>query len=292
MADYITELQVSIDEAEEQMLQAQGFQKNPVDLNKGAGGNCIHLWYKRGSCPITKVQVSFNSEMADGLTKAGYHQIHKSLNVGAGGSHLYLWYFQGSGEFDTPIVDIDVTADAEREAAKFQFGWERVTCDLNRQTRGNWIHFWLKREKPMYISDVTATDSFGSDADYLKNGYIRLDENTNRGAGGSNVFIWYRQTTDPKKAVKQLEVSTTDTEYQEYQQQKYKSVSVNLNEGTRGHPVYLWYKKEGNHNPIKTLALLLNTGLITEYEKSGVSVIKRNLNHGNNGWLEHLCFYQ
>ncbi|XP_033987412.1 uncharacterized protein LOC117483261 [Trematomus bernacchii] len=292
MTNYITALQVSIDEAEEQMLQAEGFTKINVDLNKGAGGNHIYLWYKRGSCPITKVQVSFSNEMADGLINAGYTKIDKCLNAGAAGSHLYLWYFHGSGENDVPIVDISVTADAHNEAAKFKFGWERVACDLNRRACGNWIHVWLKREKQTYICEVTATDSFGSDSDYFKDGYIRLDEDTNKAAGGAFVFIWYRQTTDPKKALKDLKVSITDNQYQEYQQQNYKSVSVNLNEGTNGHSVYLWYKKKGCNNPIKTIALLVNIALIPEYEKAGLNVVKRSLNEGNCGCFEHLCVYQ
>ncbi|XP_033999300.1 uncharacterized protein LOC117493015 [Trematomus bernacchii] len=290
MSCYISELDVSLNEAEEGELTNRGFKKINIDLNKGSGGNFIYLWYKNGSEAITKVQVSFNDEMADGLTKACYTKIDKDLNAGAGGSPLYLWFFKGSGEFDTPIVDISVTTDAANEAEKFASGWQRVACDLNRGAGGNWIHLWLKREKQTYICDVDATDSYGSDMDLFQNGYIRVDEDTNRGAGGAYVFIWYRQTTDPEKALENLQVSITEDQYLEYQQQNYQSVDVDLNKGTGGNKVILWYKKRSN--PIKAIGLLVNQDAVKEYPEAGIKLIMGNLNAGNKGNVEHLYFYQ
>ncbi|XP_078131437.1 uncharacterized protein LOC144533761 [Sander vitreus] len=292
MATYISELDVSITEAEEQKLQSQGFKKINVNLNQGAGGNVIYLWYKNGSVPITRVQFAFNDGMSAGLINAGYTMIDKNLNAGAGGDFIYLWYFIGSGEFHTPIVEIDFTTNAESEAAKFKAGWEKSACDLNRHSGGNVIYAWVKREKQTYICDVSATASYGSDHDYYKGGYIRVDEDTNRGAGGAYVFIWYLQTTDPKRALTGLNISTNDLQYQSLQQQGYASVSVNLNEETRGNKVYLWQKKDGVTKPIKAMSLLLNPAAVPVYEKAGVSVIKRNLNAGNNGSIEYQCFYQ
>ncbi|XP_029985192.1 uncharacterized protein LOC115415665 [Sphaeramia orbicularis] len=291
---YVTELQVSLDQAEEQQLQATGFRKVNVDLNKGAGGKYIYLWYKKQSegVPITRIQISFNSDMADGLARAGYTQVPKDLNAGSGGDFIYLWYFKGTTEYDTSIQDVDVTVDAEAEAQKFKLNWERVTCDLNRKAGGNWIHMWVKRQNQTYICDVTATDSYGSDADHFREGYIRMDEDTNRGAGGSFVFLWYRQTTDPSRALTSVDVSTNGLEYQQLQQRGFSSVSVNLNEGTSGGRVYLWYKKEESVNPIKTITLLANTGATEVFKRAGVNVIEKDLNSGNDGHREYLCFYQ
>ncbi|XP_044185531.1 uncharacterized protein LOC122965486 isoform X3 [Thunnus albacares] len=287
---YITHLDVSLNTDEEQNLQVQGYLKINVNLNKGAGGNNIYIWYsKEHEAPsITRLQVTFNNDMAVGLIKAGYTKINKDLNAGAAGDHIYLWYFRGQTEYDTPIVDIDVTTDAESGGRKFRFGWERLACDLNRCVCGNWIYAWVKREKQTYICDVTATDSYGSDADLLQAGYIRVDEDTNKGAGGAFVFIWYRQTTDPKRALKALQISTTNTQYQQLQQQNYTSVSVNLNEGTGGHPVYLWFKQEGSR-PIKAITILVNLAAVEVYVKAGVKVIKRDLNGGKTVYL---CYYQ
>ncbi|KAM8725477.1 uncharacterized protein AB9X84_002260 [Acanthopagrus schlegelii] len=293
MARYITDLNVSINADDEQLYQSQGYKKINVDLNKGARGNTIYLWYKQGNQnPITRVQVTFNDEMAGGLINAGYTKINKNLNAGAGGDYIYLWYYKGSGEFDTPIVEVDVTADTESDAHKVSLGWQRVTGDLNRKARGNWIHVLVKREKQTYICDVAATDSFASDADYWKEGFIRMDEDTNRGAGGSKVFIWYRQTTDPQRALTDLEISIDGDQYQSLQQQNYRLVNVNLNDRAGGNQVYLWYKKEGGKQPIKAIVLLLQPGKVAVYEKNGITVITKNLNAGNWGNYEYLCYRQ
>ena len=113
-----------------------------------------------------------------------------------------------------------------------------------------------------------------------------------RGAGGAYGFIWYRQTTNPERALTHLQISTTDAEYQEFQQQNYQSVSVDLNEGTGGHQVYLWHKKEPCKNPIKAITLLLHRAAVAAYEKAGVTVIQGDLNTGNSGILEYLCLYK
>lgn len=291
MAKYISELDVSFDGADEQRLKLDGFMKIDVDLNKGAGGRGTYIWYKNGSVPITRVQVTFNDDMGAGLNRAGYRKINKNLNDGTEGGQIYLWYFQGRGQYHTPIVEIDVTTDAKDEASKIRLDWEKLACNLNRGARGKWIHLWVKREEQTYICDVSATDSYDSDADKCKAGFIRVDEDTNRGSGADPIFIWYRQTIDSKGALNDLKVSTTDDEYQALQPQ-YQSVSVNLNEGTGGNKVYLWYKTQGSNNPIKAVTLLLNTAAVKEYEKAGATVIQSNLNEGNAGVTEYLSFSQ
>ncbi|XP_039638259.1 uncharacterized protein LOC120546991 [Perca fluviatilis] len=287
---YISQLDVSLNEAEMNQLKSQGFKKIDVNLNQGAGGNDIYLWYKNGSVPITKLQATYSHEMAAGFDKAGYKKIPKDLNAGEVGDSIYLWYFSGSGEYDTPIVEIDVSTDAEREALKFSTGWETLACDLNRNAGGKWIYVWVKREKQTFICDVSATNNFSSNDDYLTAGYIRLDEDTNRGAVGCYVFIWYRQTPDPRRALTDLQISTNDKEYQSFKQQGYTRVVVNLNKGTGGNKVYLWYKK--GDKPIKTTTLLINPAAVPMYKKAGATVIEKNLNTGTKGQIKYLCFHQ
>ncbi|XP_074472710.1 uncharacterized protein LOC141756671 [Sebastes fasciatus] len=292
MAKYISQVNVSLDKADEQQFANQGFTKINVDLNKGIGGKCVYIWFKHGSVAITKLQVTFNDEMAVGLINAGYTKIDKNLNAGADGDFIYLWYFRGSGEYNTPIEAIDVTTDADGEALKFKNGWERLACDLNRGAAGSWIHAWVKREKKTYICDVTATVSYETDSDHYKKGFIRLDEDTNRGAGGYFVFIWYRQTPDSQRALSELNVSTNDREYQSLEQQKYTPVCANLNEGTGGNRVNLWYKKDHVKHPVTAITLLIGAANIKAYKVTGVPVIEKNLNTGNGGSIENVCFYQ
>ncbi|XP_051810978.1 uncharacterized protein LOC127535962 [Acanthochromis polyacanthus] len=291
MPQYITDLEVSLNENDESHLRAQGFSKIDVDLNKGAKGNYIYLWYKTGSCgAITRIQFSFNEAMSEGLNRAGYQKINKDLNAGAGGDYIYLWFFKGSSEYHVPIVNLDVSITDE--AQKFKFNWERLACDLNRGAGGCWIYLWVKRENPTYICDLTATSNFQGDDDYLKQGYIRVDEDTNRGAGGAYVFIWYRETTKYEGAIKSLQVSTDDAEYQRFQSQQYKPVNMNLNQGTKGTPVFLWYKKDDcSSGPIKDITLITRRD-VSPFEAVGVEVIDKNFNAGVEGAAELLlCFY-
>ncbi|XP_042246769.1 uncharacterized protein LOC121882519 [Thunnus maccoyii] len=296
--NYITHLDVSLNVTEEQELKAQGFKIINDDLNKGALGKYIYIWYKKedGAPPITRIQVTFNDDMAVGLRAAEYTKIDKDLNAGAAGDHIYLWYFRGGTEYDIPIVDIYVTTDAKDEGRKLKSGWERLACDLNRGNAGNYIHAWVKRERQTYICDVTATDSYKSDMKLFEDGYIRVDEDTNKGALGEYVFIWYRQTTDSRRALSDLQISTNDCQHQELQDQNYNKVVrcskyVNLNEGTIGHEVYLWYKQEES-KPIKAITILVNPAAVEWYMQAGVKVIQRDLNTGNLGKTEYLCFYQ
>jgi len=294
MANYITDLDVSQNRDEERYLLRRGFKKIDVDLNKGAGGDYIYIWYKQqsGASPITGLQVTFNHDMGVGLSRAGFTKINKDLNAGAGGDYIYLWYFRGQTEYNIPIVDIDVTTRVEDEGRMFDSGWERLACDLNRNAGGNWIQAWVKRERQTYICDVTATDSYGSDSYLLQNGYIRVDEDANRSAGGADVFIWYRQTTDSKLALDDLQISLNDDEYHFFQHHNYKSVNVDLNHRAGGNYVYMWYKKEEFKNPIKAITVIVNQDAVSPYLHSGVKVIKKDLNANAGGHYIYLCFYQ
>ncbi|XP_042246772.1 uncharacterized protein LOC121882520 [Thunnus maccoyii] len=292
--NYITHLDMSLNKTEEKELKSHGFKKIDVDLNEGAGGKQIYIWYKKesGVPPITRLQVTFNSDMIAGLREAGYTKIDKDLNAGARGDNIYLWYFSGCDkDYDTPIVDMDVTIDAVPDSQKFGSGWERLACDLNRKAGGNWIHAWVKRERQTYICDVAATQTSILDLDLFQDGYIRVDENTNRGAGGVFLFIWYRQTTDPKLALNDLQISTNDSQFHDLKSKNYKQVSVNLNEGTKGNEVYLWFKQDEFKKPIKAITVLVNSDAMKAYDDAGLNVIKRNLNTGNKGTTEYLSVH-
>ncbi|KAL3975215.1 choriolysin H [Sarotherodon galilaeus] len=298
MPEYFTELQVSLNTAEEYFLRSQGFRNIAVNLNIGAGGNTIHLWYKKGMGPgITNIQFSFNQPMTNGLIEAGYEKVDKNLNEGAGGDQIYLWY--SKSDKNVPIVDIDVIKDADAEAQNFKDDWERLACDLNRNIGGNWIYLFVKREKQTYIADIKATVNCSGDERYFKNGYIRVDESTNRGATEwwlhstpPTIFLWYRLTTNSKDALRDLKISTKQSEYENYQQEGYLPVNQNLSEETGGNEVFLWYKKDGSKNPIKAVTVITNPRAVEPYLKAGVNVIQESLNTGNNGVPIYLCFNQ
>lgn len=288
----ITKLSVSTTKDDEEILGAQGYQLLNADLNKGTGKNRVFLWYKRecGMRPVTRIQFSFSSEMKAGLVNAGYELVNKDLNAGVGGDHIFLWYFYGNTEFDIPIVNIEVSKDAKEEPALLQDGWERLGCDLNRGAGGNYIYLWVKREKPSYISEITATADFNSDKQKFDLGFTRVDENTNRGAGGNSIYLWYRRTTDKSKALTALNVSTDFQENVRLQNEGFKKVSVNLNAGTTGNDVYAWYLNEGCESQIKVMVLLINSNAWPVYQKAGVNFVDKNLNEGNKGQAMYIAY--
>ncbi|KAM4577539.1 uncharacterized protein PAE49_007302 [Odontesthes bonariensis] len=295
MTDSIIEIKVSMNVNEEEQLRKQGFTPNPVNLNKRAGGNKIYVWYKRGSgAPITRIQVSYDEAMTGSLKTNRYIRVNGNLNAGTGGDGIYLWYTTGSSEYDIPIVDLFVSTEPQEESQLFQFDWERLSCNLNRKAGGSRIYLWVRREKPAYICDITATANFKEDHLLIQQGYIRVDENTNRGAGGKKVFIWYRQHPDRQKALTDLQISTNTSEMEKWQRKNYKRVDQDLNEGTTGPPVYLFYCKTGSNcgQPIKTASLIIGKTYSLPYERAGIQVIQENLNTGNDGAKLYLCFYQ
>ncbi|KAL0149300.1 hypothetical protein M9458_055338 [Cirrhinus mrigala] len=289
---YITKLHVSTTKDEEEILGAQGYQFINVNLNQGAGGNQVLLWYKKecGNRSVTRIQFSFSNSMKSGLADAGYELVNRDLNAGVCGDHIFLWYFYGSTEFDIPVVNLQVTADAEEEPALLQDGWERLGCDLNRNAGGNFIYLWVKREKLSYICEITASVDFVSDKHLFELGYTRVDEDTNRGAGGNYVFLWYRRTTDKSKALTALNISTSLQEEAKLQAEGFKKLSVNLNKGTSGKDVYAWHKKEGCESQIQAMLLLINSKAWNEYQKAGINFVEKNLNDGNNGWIIYLAY--
>ncbi|XP_035798367.2 uncharacterized protein LOC111587383 [Amphiprion ocellaris] len=300
MSQYITDLQVSLDETEENQLRAQGFIKSDVDLNKGAGGKHTYLWYKTGSCgAITRIQFSFTDAMSEGLSRAGYHKIPKNLNAGAGGDCIYLSFFKGSSEYHVPIVDLGGSYDDEsqdRDVSTVNVAQKShcttLSCDLNQDAGGHHLIVCVITPRPTYICDIVATVNNEGDKYYLYNDYIRVGVNTNKGAGGDSIYIWYRKTTRPEEAIKDLQVSTNDHEYDEFMSQGYKLVNINLNKGTGGNNVLLWYKKDGSSRLIKDVSVIAFDNTDYKCRNKPVEVIQKNLNAGNCCAPElFLCYY-
>ncbi|XP_026063848.1 uncharacterized protein LOC113046922 [Carassius auratus] len=288
----ITKLNVSTTKDEEDILAANGYQLINSDLNEGTGKNRVFLWYKKecGLKPVTRIQFSFSEQMKSGLADAGYELVDKDLNAGAGRDSIFLWYFYGSTESDIPIMNLEVTKDAEEEPALLKDGWERLGCDLNRKVGGKYIYLWVKREKPSYICEITAIIDFSSDKQKFDLGFTRVDEDTNLDAGGNQVFLWYRRTTDKSKALTALNVSIDFQENVRLQNEDFKKLSVNLNSGTTGKEVYAWYLTEGCESQIKNMVLLINPDAWTVYQKAGVNFINKNLNEGNKGRKIYIAY--
>lgn len=266
-----------------------------MNLNSGAGGNNIYLWYKIGdkTNAVTRVQVSFNEKMEIGLQRDGFTKIKRNLNAGTDGGHIFMWISRTTRpEYDVPIVDVKVTTSAMEEAKLLttEKDLEKVTCDLNLGAGGDYVYAWLKREQPIYIRNVTATSDYSTDYQLLSTGYTRVDVNTNMGTTGAESFIWYRKTTDFNKSLSALTISTSAQQEEDTEDDGFEKVKVNLNENTGGVPVYLWYKEKAGAKSIHAMVLLTNKNAVDIYQSSGINVIKRNLNEQNPGDIIFLCY--
>ncbi|KAM9393982.1 uncharacterized protein KZ484_005096 [Pholidichthys leucotaenia] len=247
---------------------------------------------KHQTSPITRIQFSLNDKMAQGLISAGFQKMETDSEVRLIADNLQFWCHRGSSDYDVPIEGIYVSTDPEDGAEKFTSGWEKLGCDLKGKTGGGRIFLLVKREKTTYICDLQANADFKGDQGFFQQGYIRVDEDTNTGAGGSSIFIWYRQTTNTQGAITHLQISTSDEEAESLQSQGYKRVDQDLNQGTGGNQVFLWLKKKDGGKPIQDIMMVTDTAVADVYEKAGAQVIKKNLNTGNNGSPIYLCYYQ
>ncbi|XP_015260743.1 PREDICTED: uncharacterized protein LOC107105137 [Cyprinodon variegatus] len=225
----------------------------PFKVKVGAEEKSLLLHYSNEECDytnaITRIQFSFSERMAEGLEAAGFTKIEVNWNPSKDGSPIYMWYLQGKTPYDIPIVDLNFSCDAADDALLLQPLWERCSIDVDRDVGGNWFHLWMKRALRPFICDVTTSDNSASDAELFRQGYTRIDETTNRGAGGADVFIFYRQTPYPVAleeglAIRDLQVSLNQEEEKTYKSQGYDRAPTNLNEGTAGPHVFLWYKKQ------------------------------------------------
>lgn len=297
MSKYITAIALSRSQAKAQQLLNQGFIQINVILNKDKNGNPLYFWYKKqeGVTPISRIQLSYRYEMSAGLSAAGYSNIDDTPIA----PNVFIWYYRGNTKYDTPIVKLEVSTNADDEAEKMKLGWEKVGCNLSGDDE-KWVYLWLKRETLTFICDITATNSFGSDEDYFNDGYIRIDQTTKTvffpfvpgpvNFPSSN-FIWYRQTTEAnsKSSVTDMKISTSTNMSPE--NQGYTPVAVNLNEGEDGTPVYLWYKKQENEPPVQSMLLLLQKSAISTYQKAGINTINLNINPDNNEDPRYICFF-
>ncbi|MRT94460.1 hypothetical protein [Ancylomarina sp. 16SWW S1-10-2] len=128
------------------------FSKIPVDLNQGAGGRWLFLYFKRGGNPITNIKfVNGNSKT---LTKnklldspnytalLDHNGILCDLNHGAGGDYIYGQYTRRN-ELGYAIKDIAIVSGS---SSNIVYGsWTKINLDLNRRAGGKHIYLFLRQ---------------------------------------------------------------------------------------------------------------------------------------------------
>ena len=119
-----------------------GYNKIPVDLNKGAGGEYVYLCYStEPGEPITNIQV-FASNSAEFPIQNGYTKIDKDLNKGVKGRYIYLCY-TGSRAFK-PIAQVNVIQSPSREVYPPTVEWIRINQDCSEGAKGEYTYVVYK----------------------------------------------------------------------------------------------------------------------------------------------------
>lgn len=267
----IIDLQISVNKDEEEKFIADNFRSVPGNLNKGNGGNAICLWYKRGKDHgITRIEFSFNNKMSENLNSAGYQKIEKNLNTGAGGEETYLWFYRQDESSSTShydrIMALHVTTQADDEPELYRLGWERVGYDLNQKPEEPSVHLWVRRSKATYICDIKVCVNFDEDLENLKSGYIRVAETTNRNSSEEKAFIWYRETDNPKIAIRDLLVSSDDPDDRT---QAYKKLDHELSTDITGKKTFLWYTTSDKSSPIRGVTVLTKDSAVKANKDAG-----------------------
>lgn len=267
----IIDLQISVNKDEEEKFIADNFRSVPGNLNKGNGGNAICLWYKRGKDHgITRIEFSFNNKMSENLNSAGYQKIEKNLNTGAGGEETYLWFYRQDESSSTShydrIMALHVTTQADDEPELYRLGWERVGYDLNQKPEEPSVHLWVRRSKATYICDIKVCVNFDEDLENLKSGYIRVAETTNRNSSEEKAFIWYRETDNPKIAIRDLLVSSDDPDDCT---QAYKKLDHELSTDITGKKTFLWYTTSDKSSPIRGVTVLTKDSAVKANKDAG-----------------------
>jgi len=159
---YICNLKTWVSKKNDAPNTKDGYTKIPVDLNEGAGGKWIYLYYSKTNTidqgltslsakaqvlPITLEDQGWNTIGTDFDILGGW----TDLNDGAGGHYIKLqtkrWSHRKelSGEIITEIAVISSASSTPTLPAYFNFGnWYRVETDLNKGAGGKYIYLYFK----------------------------------------------------------------------------------------------------------------------------------------------------
>jgi len=159
---------------------ARGFVKINQNLNEGAGGAGVFLWYKkfdpslpRWSQPaISDIKISDSPEQEALLSLLGYQKVDGNLNEGTSGRKTFLWYRKNSGvmQYDQEVARqkglrrgiVEIRIESSTTYPAFippTTDWEQVVGNLNSGTGSlSVLSFFVRRHnREIFETFVTWT---------------------------------------------------------------------------------------------------------------------------------------
>ena len=148
------------------------FKESKGDLNRGADGKYIHLYYTTALFPNNRfiTGISFNSTQAGAVGVNGGSDGY-DLNAGAGGDYIYMHLSIFSGRGLPYSYDFEATTLEEE-------GWTTVNCyqytnRVERTNRGYAFHFCNETDKPDAYQYLISPEFDGRMAMYVEFDYER-----------------------------------------------------------------------------------------------------------------------
>jgi len=141
----------------------------------------------------------------------------------------------------------------------------------------------IDQTKKEYIESVVITSNKSQDKaktqnDYASKGYILLDKDLNKGAGGNYIYIWYKKTTDPNKALTDIRFTYGDFgDIPGF----YTKNQIDLNAGAGGRHIYMWTTSRSSiGKPITAIDVFYgkNANMPVGYDAAGVNYYKDGKN--------------
>ncbi|XP_055769947.1 uncharacterized protein si:dkey-30j10.5 [Salvelinus fontinalis] len=241
----ITRVQISFTEEMKDGPRGAGYTELPEDLNSGAGGDTIQLWYSSGSSPkydipIVDLLLTTNVNAEAAQYKHGWERLPCDLNRCNAGDFIYLWVKR---ESVTYICDVAATTSFDEDINLFNKGYIRMDEDLNRDARGNWIFLWYRQstDKGSGLTRVNVSINHEQDFSLQQRGFTPLNVNLNEGTCGQSVFVWLNKYES--SPIKVLTFTPNHNADGPYEKAGLVLIEKNLNAGNNGRPFFLWYGK-------------------------------------------------
>lgn len=189
IGDAITDIRVYATKENNQKPLA-GFTKIPVDLNKGAGGDYIYLYYRTSATDTWVTGVNVISGSNSSITcQNGWSKIPVDLNEGSGGKFIYLCYKEAKN-----VTGISTLNAVTGKGKKCPSTYTTINMDLNVGSGGEYVYLCYAKGGG-YIADIQifSTNFEQRGTIQIPTGYQRVNKDLNSGAHGKYIYIYYRQ---------------------------------------------------------------------------------------------------
>ncbi|XP_041727712.1 uncharacterized protein si:dkey-30j10.5 [Coregonus clupeaformis] len=236
----ITRVQFSFSDAMKNGLRSAGYTELQENLNYGAEGDVIQLWYCSGASPkydIPIVDLLLSTNVAAEF-KYGWERLPCNLNRNNSGENINLWLKR---ESETYICDVATTTSFQEDINLFKTGYIRLDEDLNRGAGGNWIYLWYRQstDKGSSLTKIDVSINQEQELNLQQRGFTSLNVNLNEGTCGQSVFVWFHK--DESSPIKALTVQSDDNADVPYEEIGLVYIGKNLNAGNNGVPLFIWY---------------------------------------------------